>query len=107
MTSNDNGGVRFSTITPEDHSAWIWLAVLHSFCYSICFLGFRIIIKLHRYGFDDMLLAMAYVSITASHDIRLLITAPGVCHWTLDYHFHVSLISAWEVIKLDDGRAIV
>jgi hypothetical protein len=105
MTSNDDGN-RFATITPDDHSAWIWLAVLHSFCYSICFLGFRVIIKIHRYGLDDLVLALAYVSITTSHDIRLLITAPVVRYWTLGYNFRFTLSSAWEVIKRDDGKGI-
>lgn len=106
MTSNDNGGIRFATVTPEDHSAWIWLAVLHSICYSICFLGFRVIIKIRRYGLDDLILALAYVSVAALHDITLLITAVAVRCWTLGYHFHLPLSSAWKVIKLDDGRAI-
>lgn len=106
MTSNDNGGTRFATITPEDHSAWIWLAVLHSLCYSICFLGFRVIIKIHRYGLDDAVLALAYVGIAASHGVVLLIAAPAVRCWTLGCHFHLPLPPAWEVVKRDDGRAI-
>jgi purine-cytosine permease-like protein len=106
MTFNDDGGNRFATITTEDHSAWIWLAVLHLVCYSICFLGFRVIIKLHRYGLDDFLLALAYVSIAISYDIRLLIISLAVRRWTLGYHFRLPLSSAWEVITRNYGRAI-
>lgn len=63
MTSSVDDDSRFATVTPEDHSAWIWVAVLLSLSYSIVFLGCRVVDRLHRYGLDDLLLALAYVSI--------------------------------------------
>jgi hypothetical protein len=49
-------------VTPDDHSAWIWLASLHSLAYAFCFLGFRLIVKHTRYAIDDVVLGVGYVS---------------------------------------------
>jgi hypothetical protein len=56
-------GNRFATVTPEDHSAWIWLATLLALAHSLCFLGFRALVKRGRFVIDDGILVAGYVSI--------------------------------------------
>lgn len=54
-------GNRFATVTPEDHSAWIWLATLLALAHSLCFLGFRALVKRGRFVVDDGILVAGYV----------------------------------------------
>lgn len=60
-------GNRFAVVTPDNHSAWIWLPTLLALVYSFCFLVFRGIVKLKRYGADDAIIVVAYVF--------------ALCHW--------------------------
>ncbi|OCL13909.1 hypothetical protein AOQ84DRAFT_385085 [Glonium stellatum] len=54
-------GNRFATVTPDDHSAWIWLATLLALAHSLCFLAFRALVKRGRFVIDDGILVAGYV----------------------------------------------
>ena len=56
-------GSRFSTVTPDDHQAWLWVLSILSLIYSFFMLGARIMVKWKDPGYDDLALGIAYVSL--------------------------------------------
>ena len=70
-TSTDD---RFAGVTPDNHAAWIWIPTLLGLSYAVCFLGFRAILKGRKFGADDAVLGVAYVSLPKA--LKLLAPPP-------------------------------
>jgi hypothetical protein len=54
-------GSRFASVTPDNHSAWIWLPALLGLANAFIFLILRLIVKRNRYSWDDAVLGVGYV----------------------------------------------
>jgi hypothetical protein len=55
-------GYRFSSFTPDDHSAVLWIASLLALLYSPLVLAVRLgFVKVRAHGLDDVILSIAHV----------------------------------------------
>jgi hypothetical protein len=62
MAFSSPTGNRFAHLTPEDHSAPLWVVTLLSSIYAILVLAVRLgYVKWRAYGLDDFVLTLAHV----------------------------------------------
>lgn len=69
---------RFARITPQDHSATLWIVTLLAPIYATLVLGIRLgYTKWRAYGSDDVVVVLAYVRIHVSPLVSQNGTADG------------------------------
>ena len=81
-----HAGHRFSEVTSDDHSAWVWVATLLGVSFSLLFLCLRAYVKWKRRAVDDFVVVIAYVSSSQIMDeITEIDYEPykvfASCHW--------------------------
>ncbi|KAL7758360.1 hypothetical protein ACKLNR_012887 [Fusarium oxysporum f. sp. zingiberi] len=60
-TSDNDGSYRFSPVTYNDHAGQLWIVTILSLIYSTLVALARLYIKYHKFGFDDILFALAII----------------------------------------------
>lgn len=106
LTMDSTGTRRLLTVSPSDHSPWLWVTSILSLIYALMVLGCRLLVKWGVLGLDDAALGVAYVRQRARPlepaTFANYAQAFGLIHWGLIYAaLHRGLGKATTLVPLE------